>query len=221
MRGLGYRCSAMVCVLVLAGCGKATDANKTNFGAAIEHFLSENGDLCLGLTKWPIDTEPSQEGLYAALGASRAPQLRALEDAGVVVGTVQTMERANIFGGRSGVTTQVVRYDLTEQGKKSYRGTGTHSSGSRIADRKFMDLCIGRLALDKVVSWEELVEAGRPKQARVSYTYRIDGLTDWAKDKRVHGAFRPLALAVDGIGKEKRAIVLKLTSEGWEVAGQN
>lgn len=114
-----------------------------------------------------------------------------------------------------------MRYDLTEQGKKSYRETGTHSSGSRIADRKFMDLCIGRLALDKVVSWEELVEAGRPKQARVSYTYRIDGLTDWAKDKRVHGAFRPLALAVDGIGKEKRAIVLKLTSEGWEVAGQN
>lgn len=148
--------------------------------------------------------------------------MRALESVGIVSSTAQIMEKASLFGKPSGVMADIVRYDLTEKGKKFYRETATHSSGSPVADQKFNDLCIGRLALDKVIVWEEFIAAGGgPKQVRVSFTYQIDELAEWAKDEGVRKAFRSLALAVDGIGKEKRPMLLKLTSEGWEVAGPN
>ncbi len=218
MRG-EFGVSAMGGLLMLAWCADKQAANPENFGAAIERFLAGNADLCLGLTRWPIETEPSREGLYGP-GESLGPQLCALEGAGVIVGTAQPIETADSVGGQGGVMRQVLRYDLTEKGRNSYRAPATRFVPGG-ADVSSKDLCFGRLVLDKVVAWEEFAEGGEPKQVRVDYSYKVDGLADWAKDEGVRGAFRSLALAVDGIGTEKRSIVVKLTSEGWAVAGSN
>lgn len=202
-----------VCVTALSGCGSKEDASKANFGAAISRYLAGDRETCLGFRVWPVDVRLDvDEALMVAIGSNIAQRMRALEGVGLVEGHPVSGEESAATG---------VRYDLTKKGRGYYRRAGgaEPSAGEGIGDYK--DLCFGRLVLDAVVKWEAFQTPGEAAQARVFYTYKIDDLADWTKDKLVREAFGEAAWLVDGNRRERKNKILTLSSEGWDVTGED
>nr|WP_318655204.1 hypothetical protein [Methylocapsa sp. RX1] len=199
------------CVLALAGCGSKEDASEANFGAAISSFLTETGDLCLGfnIRQWPIDVAP---GSLLASG-----QLEALEAAGLVSSEPAAVDEKNIFGKPTGFRTAVKRYQLSDKGKTFYRELSRSGLFANAGEIKGGDFCYGKEALDKVVKWEGPTKPGADQQVRVTYSYKINDLADWAKAPSIASAFPREAQILAGAGKQNWKVIVKLTSAGWEV----
>jgi hypothetical protein len=66
-----------------------------------------------------------------------------------------------------------------------------------------------------VVKWDVPAALIGPTQTRVFFTYRVDGLADWAQIPEVKRAFPSLARNLDGRGSPSD-VTLHLTSTGWE-----
>ena len=92
------------------------------------------------------------------------------------------------------VKTKVLRYELTDNGKTSYR----EKDRLGLAGNKQVqgDLCYGQQALDKIVNSQGPTAAGDSKEVTVFYTYRIENLAEWAKSPAFREffpeLFRPL-----------------------------
>src|SRR5262249_2027859 len=93
--------AAAASVLALAGCALPGEPTGGTLRPAMEKFLAERGDLCLGKYDWPI--EVSERDFQA--GTRDAVQLPVLEKAGIV---------------RSSTQARTTRYELTEAGRKFY-----------------------------------------------------------------------------------------------------
>jgi DNA-binding PadR family transcriptional regulator len=185
-------------MFILFGCGSKQDANEKNFGQAISQYLEKNGHLCVARGRWP-DASKEYELGYSFWGEDK--EMAVLEKAGLVKST--EVEQAKKSGPKG------KRYALTDEGRKFYREKandgGTDVSG----------LCFARKSLDKVVKWEGPMKFGDYQTASVTYTYKIDGLADWAKTPEFQAAFRRNAEAIKEAGKEvKRGVVL--TNLGWD-----
>ena len=181
---------ATLAVLAL-NCGKSSP--KAAFSRAIQQQLGAQGDLCIGFERWPVDVRPDDT---AAL-----EQLSALEKAGVLVGADETVksdvQRGNV---------RIRRYRLTPQGRQSFKGSAE--------DRG--DVCYGQKKLVQVEKWEGPLSIGQFEQAKVVYTYRLEGLPAWTSSLQVKSAFPVLARNVGSGGQGSTEVLLTRTSEGWE-----
>ncbi|MGB6875424.1 MAG: hypothetical protein WBD87_05265 [Candidatus Acidiferrales bacterium] len=110
--------------------------------------------------------------------------------------------------------TEVVRYQLTEEGKQFYREQ--EQLGLVNPNGSLGDFVLRQQALDKIVKWEGPMELGDYKEVTVFYTYKIEHLASWMMNPDVQRAFPGAVLAIDGAGKMMLDDVLVLTSEGWE-----
>src|SRR5580658_4929395 len=153
-------------VLLLVSCASKKDANEKNFSEALNSYLAKKGQLCLGIpSAWPVDlNEAERRG-----GMGTAAEMAALEKAGLVRAHDAESEYTPPLSTRP-VKAKVLRYELTEDGKKFYRekqnlvlvgAKGTQG-----------DLCFGQQALDKIVKWEGPTSVGDSKEASVFYTYK-------------------------------------------------
>ena len=112
----------VLCVMVLgtfllAGCGSKNDANEKNLSEATNAYLVKKGQLCLGLaSKWPVDLQDSDRGP----GIVRGSQMAALEKVGLVRSHETETEITPLSGTRP-VKAKVLRYELTDDGKKFYQ----------------------------------------------------------------------------------------------------
>ena len=112
----------VLCVMVLgtfllAGCGSKNDANEKNLSEATNAYLVKKGQLCLGLaSKWPVDLQDSDRGQ----GIVRGSQMAALEKVGLVRSHETETEITPLSGARP-VKAKVLRYELTDDGKKFYQ----------------------------------------------------------------------------------------------------
>jgi hypothetical protein len=112
------------------------------------------------------------------------------------------------------VKTQVLRYELTDEGKKFYREKqylGLASQKGRQGD-----LCYGQEVLDKIVKWEGPIELGDYKEVSVFYTYKIEDLASWMINPDVQRVFPGAVLAINGARKTVLSHALTLTNKGWE-----
>ncbi|MES2152933.1 MAG: hypothetical protein V4508_24410 [Pseudomonadota bacterium] len=119
-------------LLCLACAAHAAPApNQLTISGALQHYLAERGDLCVGKFDWPIAVGAQDRDA----GSRDALQMPVLEKLGMVVGE------------RDGETT---RYALSEAGKKFYikRREGK------------ADFCAGKIKLKKVVRWTPPDAAG-------------------------------------------------------------
>lgn len=216
---------AVLCAAVLTGCGSKKDPNKKNFGAAISQYLDKKGDLCLGLSKWPVDVTDADVRQEKFLPGGTAAKMNALAAAALVSGAEgENVEKMPGLGGIEPNTYKykVKRYVLTDAGKKYYREEEVEKFnviGGATTKVKQGDVCYGKMALDKVVKWEGPMKLGEYQEASVRYLYRIDGLPDWTKNPQVRAAFPIMAQMIDAAGKKEQTHGVKLTSEGWEPLG--
>jgi len=197
-------------VLMLVSCASKNDANEKNFSEALNSYLATKGSLCLGIpSAWPVDlNEAERRG-----GMGTAAEMAALEKVGLVRSHEAETEYMPPLSSRP-VKTKVLRYELTDNGKTFYR----EKDRLGLAGNKQVqgDLCYGQQALDKIVNWQGPTAAGDSKEVTVFYTYRIENLSDWAKNADIQRVFPGIVSTIDGAGKTQMNQALTLTNQGWQ-----
>lgn len=202
-------------VFSLAACGGKTDPSRSNFAAAMNQYFAAKGELCIGAQRWPVEVSDMDIKLGESLAYGIAPQMAALEAAGLVASKQVDVDIIGIMGKPTGGKAARRQYTLTERAKPFERPNTSDTAGSPSK----IDLCWGKKALDKVVKWEGPMKLGDYQEVGVTYTYKINDVADWAKAPGIQAAFPQIKRMLDGAGKDESRHALKLTSEGWEAKG--
>ena len=203
-------CVMVLGTLILLGCGSKNDVNEKTLSDATNANLIKNGQLCLGIvSKWPVDVPKSE----SQMTIGRAPEMAALEKIGLVR-SHQTETNFTPFSNTSAVKTKVLRYELTEEGKKFYREKELPGLAGEKEIRG--DICFGQQALDTVIKTEGPITVGDKKEMTLYYTYKIENLADWAKNPDVQKTFPGIVSTINGAGKTQINQNLILTDQGWE-----
>jgi len=204
-------CVMVLGTLILLGCGSKNDVNEKTLSDATNANLIKNGQLCLGIvSKWPVDVPKSE----SQMTIGRAPEMAALEKIGLVR-SHETETNFTPFSNTSPVKTKVLRYELTEEGKKFYREKELPGLAGEKEIRG--DICFGQQALDTVIKTEGPITVGDKKEMTLYYTYKIENLADWAKNPDVQKTFPGIVSTINGAGKTQINQNLVLTDQGWEV----
>jgi hypothetical protein len=202
-------------LLIAALCSSATlvDAKpvaltQRTFVPAVENYLRDSGDLCVGKFDWPITVTAHDR----EIGASNAVQMPVLEKLGLV--TVSETPDAHPREASQGVDS-VTRYELTEEGKKFYLVKKTTSLGP--GDQPVVhqgDFCVAKLSLNKVISWDAPKVVDGQQQTTVAYTYHIVA-ADWTRNAQLQQVFPRVGLVVRGEGTLQLKESFRLTKRGW------
>ena len=196
--------------LILLGCGSKNDTNEKNLSDATNAYLVKKGQLCLGLAaKWPVDLQDSDRGP----GIVRGSQMAALEKVGLARSHETETEITPLSGTRS-VKVKVLRYELTDDGKKFYQEK--EAAGFIGQKESRGDICFGQQALDTVIKTEGPITVGDKKEMTLYYTYKIENLADWAKNPDIQKTFPGIVSTISGAEKTQINQNLILTDQGWE-----
>jgi hypothetical protein len=201
-------CIMVFGTLLLAGCGSKSDANVRDLSDATNAYLAKKGQLCLGIsTKWPVDLQDSDQ----RPGNVKASEMAALEKVGLVH-SQNTEAEYTALSGRT-AKAEVLRYELTDEGKKFYREKDVVGLGPN--KEALGDICFGQQALGSVVKTQGPVAAGDKKQVTLYYTYKIENLAEWAKNPDIERAFPGIVPTINAAGKTTINQNLTLTDQGW------
>jgi len=194
--------------LLLAGCGSKSDANVKDLSDATNAYLAKKGQLCLGIsTKWPVDLQDSDQ----RPGNVKASEMSALEKVGLAHSQNTEAEYTTLSGRPA--KANVLRYELTDEGKKFYREKNVVGLGPN--KEALGDICFGQQTLDKVSKTEGPIKIGDTTGATIYYTYRIDDLADWANNPDIQKVFPGIVGTLNGAGKTTVNQALVLTAQGW------
>jgi hypothetical protein len=195
---------ALTIATTIAACSRSNEPNASELAAAMNTYLAERGQLCLGKAAWPIDLTQHE----IDVGARNALQMPVLERLGLVTSSV-----ADITVDDEGTLhpMQVRRYVLTDAGRTYYLPRSTaHASNATAPTR---DFCAAHLSLDRIVGWD-LHRDGSAPVAVVRYTYRVEA-APWTHDAEIQKVFPMVAGVVMGEGKAELQESFTLTSAGW------
>src|SRR5579863_9573560 len=180
--------------LLLAGCGSKSDANVRDLSDATNAYLVKKGQLCLGIsTKWPVDLQESDQ----RAGNVKASEMAALERVGLVRSQNADAEYTTLSGRPA--KAKVLRYELTDEGKKFYREKDVVGLGPN--KEALGDICFGQQTVDKVSKTEGPMKIGDTTGATIYYTYRIDNLADWANNSDIQKVFPGIVGTINEIGR--------------------
>jgi hypothetical protein len=188
---------AVLALLMLGACTREAEPDAKVFGAAMNTYLAQRGDLCVAKPSWPIDLTQHE----IDTGARNALQLPVLERLGLAASTVAEVDVSD-----EGTLhhMKVRRYQLTDAGRKHYVLRGAKG-----------DFCAARLSLDRIVGWQLRTDAdGKRQHALVTYTYRADA-APWTQDAQAQKVFPMVAHVVNGAGSAQLQQSFTLTGKGW------
>lgn len=196
----------LLCLISLSAC--TPKANQENFTKGMNDYLAKRGDLCLAKNNWPIDVSAED----VAIGTRNALQMPVLQKLGLVSATTLIVENKI---DKKVVKNPLIRYQLTEQGKKYYlmrESSSTAADDSKIEHQG--DLCVAKLSLDKVVKWEPASNVGANKQMVVSYTYSIVP-APWLQNADAKRVFPMVDRVVQGAHVAQLQETFVLMPDGW------
>lgn len=174
----------MTAALAAAGHASAPTLSQKAFTPAVEKYLREKGEFCLGKFNWPISVTDGDR----RIGTNDALQMPVLERLGLV---------AAFAGEGPGIK----QYALTDEGKKYYVIKKTVTLGP--VDKAIEhpgDFCAAKLTLDKVVRWQPVSVVNGKPQTTVMYTYKIAAAADWTHDPDIQRVFPMIHRILDGAG---------------------
>lgn len=216
-----WLCVSLSAVFLLAACGDKKDANERNFSTAIDHYLDDNGDLCLDVGPFPVDVSESDLRDQATQPAGHAARMAALQRVGLLSSVDVSLGQLGFVDDRpTGRRMRARRYDLTTAGRDAYRkivADTLASTGKKEPERG--DICYGKLALDKVGTWDGPTQVEGRTEASVRYTYKATDIAPWAKNPIVGTAFPFVANTLSGAGQQALATTLVLGDKGWTAKG--
>ena len=189
-----------------AACSHAVEPAPAGLRAALEKYLQESGNLCLGKFDWPIEVGERDR----QFGTCDAVQMPILEKIGIVSSSVVEKREE---GADHAAT--VTRYELTGAGRKYYLAretTNVSADGKTIVHHG--DFCAGKLSLDKIVGWNKPQAPGDDRQAVVAFTYTI-AAADWARRPEVQQVFPMVERIIKGERRLQLEQLFRLTKNGW------
>jgi hypothetical protein len=161
-------------------------------------YLAARGELCLG-KEFPLDVTEREFQLHAR----NAVQMPELEHLGLVSSSAATDQLTTEDGP---VAVPVTRFELTETGRRYYR----MQPGSGEGKPAHGDLCVAKLSLNKVVSWE----MASPHGAVVSYTYHVEA-APWTSVPAIKAVFPAVDRLIAGADSALLKEGFVLTKNGW------
>jgi DNA-binding PadR family transcriptional regulator len=169
--------AAVAVVLISVSCPShagTAQASQNEMIRAVNQYLADHGDLCVGKFTWPRIVTPEDRQAKT----NDAVQLPVLERLGLVESTevAATDESSKV-------------YSLTAKGRKYYLQKRRITLGAH--DRPTAhdaDLCVGRLSLDKVVKWSPPEQLNGHLETVVRYTYHIKS-AEWMDDPQARQVF--------------------------------
>jgi hypothetical protein len=191
---------AAVLAVVTAHASVPPAPSQKSLTPAVRKYLQEKGNFCLGKFEWPIAV--SDEDRKA--GTTEAVQLPVLAKLGLVAAAPSSSDPT------------VKDYSLTDEGRKYYlikRTITVNSAGQKIKHPG--DLCVAKLKLDKVVSWDPPHVVEGKAQTNVKYTYQIVTAADWARDPEVRKVFPMVARILDSAGSLQLMQLFVWSGHGW------
>ena len=211
---------------MLIGAAHADEKNPSRraITKAVQKYLQEQGDLCVGKFTWPRDVTADDR----QQGSNDALQLPVLERLGLVesveIPAVASVNRAAAaIGLQPGapVSPQLApaaparRYSLTDKGRQFYLRRKMTSLGSHdeAADHDG-DFCVAHLSLDKVVKWTPPEGPEGHVQTLVAYTYRIKP-ADWTADPEVRQVFPRVDMIIHSAGTLQLNESFRLLDGNW------
>jgi hypothetical protein len=198
---------AILPLLILAGCGKKTDATRAHFEDGLRAYLDRRGDLCLAKSTWPIDVTPRD----VAMGTRDALQMPVFERLGLVRSSDATVD---VIQDDGSIPVQVRRYELTEAGLRDYRSheIGVNAAGEKVAAG---DFCAAKVTLARVVAWETAPAASADRsRVVVSYTYEVTA-DAWTRDPEIQRVLPAVARVIAGAHSAELKEPFTLTPDGW------
>lgn len=220
------RSQILLCALVgataLAGCGSKNEVSEDILGAAVSKYLDQTGNLCLGVTSWPVDVTPGDIDLANRTpSAGPAGKMRALES----LGLVSAVDTEVVREGWGGAVRryQVRRYKLSDAAKPYIRSweIASFNPDGGPQTRTLTDLCWSKRVLDKINGWEGPHRDTDFKVVVATYTYKLAQSAAWANDAKIQAAFVGIKIAMDGAGKKQDFVSLNWTADGWKAQGTN
>ena len=199
-------------VSMAAQAGQPAAPTRAAMTAALNKYLAQHGDLCIGRYDWPIDV-PVAEFAYPSRDTLQLPTM---ENAGLVSSSTAMVQRSEGDGDEKQMkVVEVRRYELTDEGRRFYLKRTMVSGGPGGAPVPHDgDFCAGRLSLDKVLSWDKPAVVGDHEETVVTYTYRIAAYP-WAKDEDLQDVFPMVAKVVNGGGSMKLQQRMRRVGNNW------
>ena len=208
MKVKGLFMIATLCLSAAGICGTPVEPNPAKLRAALERYLAQQGNLCLGKYDWPIAVSAHD----IEVGTRDAVQMPVLEKLGLVVSSGIPAT------GREGEPVRmaaVTRYALTAAGRKFYLNKGATSAvpgGAKVERRG--DFCAAKLSLDRIIGWDELKADARRREIVVTYTYRI-AAAPWTRNAEIQKVFPMVDRVIKGEGTMQLKQRFRLTEGGW------
>jgi hypothetical protein len=201
---------ALLAGALLAACQdkQALQPTRANFTAAVEDYLAQRGHLCVAKYDWPIAVTRADQQAHTP----DAQQMPALETLGLVTGRDLPVPPSG-SGTAAAMPARV--YDLTAEGRKYYLQVPVVVATPTQHVTHPADLCVARLALDRVLGWEKpLTIAGRSVSS-VLFSYRIIDPAPWLASEDARRAFPTAMRAIANAGTLQLRLGVHLTPHGW------
>ncbi len=197
-------------LLFVCGCNSAKKPGDSNFKTAINQHLVTNGKTCIPVLH-PFPTDIPVARLHDSSGT--LAEMTALESAGLLHSSDTTAVVHGLLDALRGPTPpqSVKRYELTTAGQEYFQQYPTAFGQSK-------GFCYGQKQVDSIVKWDEPVTQGSYSVTRVTYTYKLEQLADWATQPDMQRT-RPVIKATLDQAKTNQEIDLHLTNKGWEAGG--
>lgn len=175
---------------------------------AVDRYLSDHGDLCVGKFTWPRVVTPQDRQDKT----NDAVQLPVLERLGLVQATdiaaPAVAPTAADEGGKS--------YSLTAKGHRYYLRKNRVTVGAHgMPTVHDADLCVAHLSLDKVVKWSPPEPAHGGLESLVRYTYRVKA-ADWMADPQARAVFPVVDRIIRNEGNLLMSVNVRLENGKWE-----
>jgi len=173
----------------------AAQPNQYELTRAVNRYLDDHGDLCVGKFTWPRVVTPQDQ----LAQTNDAVQLPVLERLGLVV------------PDESGE-----RYSLTDKGRKYYLRKKRITVGAHdLPTLHEADLCVGRLSLDKVVKWSTPELTHGHVETVVRYTYHVKAV-DWMDDPQARRVFPVVDRIIRHEGNMLMSVTVRLQHGQWQ-----
>lgn len=199
--------SSLLCIgtLALTGCDDPKKPSESNFKMAAQQYLDTVYPACYIKVNFPYKTD--------GISFNNLPEiLHAMAGKGLL--TEQELSRKHIDASWGSNARDVVvnSYALTEEGKKYYKPDAAKTmKGENIGG-----FCFGKATVTEVSNFTEPSDAMGQKISRVSFTYKVSEIPDWAKSPEIMNADRQLQKDVSSESEGVKVTnVFLLTNNGW------
>lgn len=199
--------SSLLCIgtLALTGCDDPKKPSESNFKTAAQQYLDTVYPACYIKANFPYKTD--------GFAFNNLPEiLHAMAGKGLL--TEQELSRKHIDASWGSNARDVVvnSYDLTEEGQKYYKS----DDAKTLKGENIGGFCFGKATVTDISNFTEPSDAMGQKISRVSFTYKVSEIPDWAKSPEIMNADRQLQKDVSS-GSEgvKVTNVFLLTNNGW------